>query len=100
MLWLRYQNAGAARAFLLAAALSFAVELGRYFRPGLEGDLNAVMVAGLASVLAVRLMPPIWSMVRALKHQSEIPTKRIWNTRGGDLIPKTLPRPVADVEHY
>ncbi len=69
LLWLRYGDRVGGVAFVLAALLSFAVELGRYFRPGLEGDVNAIAVAGLASLLAVRLMPSVWSMVQALGRQ-------------------------------
>ena len=57
-------------AFVMAALLSFLVELARYMRPGLEGDINAVAVAGLASMLAARSMPLVWSMVKALGCQS------------------------------
>ena len=100
MLWLRYGTPGTARAFFVAAAVSFAVEIGRYFRPGLEGDLNAIIVAGLASVLAVHLMPPIWSMMRTLIYQSGTSTKRTWDTRARGVVAKPSSRSVADVEHY
>jgi glycopeptide antibiotics resistance protein len=95
MLWLRYGDAVGGRAFLAAAVLSFAVELGRYLRPGLEGDINAIAVAGLASMLAVRLMPPVWSMIRALGRQSAVPPVRRWKARG---IPAV--QPIGEVEHF
>jgi VanZ family protein len=76
MLWLRYGDRVGGLAFVLAALLSFVVELGRYFRPGLEGDINAIAVAGLASLLAVRLMPQAWSMVQALGRQPALPSVR------------------------
>jgi hypothetical protein len=92
MLWLRYGNGGEARAFVTAATLSFLVELGRYFRPGLQGDVNAVLVAGLAALLAVRLMPPVWSMMRAMQRQSGVNLKPFHETALGP--------PVGDVEQY
>ena len=73
LMWLRYGGRVGGLAFVLAASLSFVVELGRYFRPGLEGDINAIAVAGLASLLAVRLMPAVWSMVQALGRQQVLP---------------------------
>ena len=55
--------------------LAFAVEAGRYLRPGLEGDINAVAVAGLAALLTARLMPGIWWMLEgvALPRSSRLP---------------------------
>jgi glycopeptide antibiotics resistance protein len=82
LLWLRYGDNTPLRAFTIAASLAFAVEAARYFRPGLEGDANAVAVAGFASVLAVRLMPAVWSMTRALGRQAAVPPVRHWATRG------------------
>jgi len=32
-------------------------------RPGLEGDVNAVAVAGAAAFITARAMPAIWRMV-------------------------------------
>jgi VanZ family protein len=81
LLWLRYGDRVGGLAFVLAALLSFVVELGRYFRPGLEGDVNAIAVAGLASLLAVRLMPAAWSMMRALSRQPVAPPVRRWAPR-------------------
>jgi hypothetical protein len=68
--WLRAGSQRWGRAFLLAAMLSFGVELGRYLRPGLEGDINAVVIAGLAAALTTRLMPAVWSMVLRLAGES------------------------------
>jgi VanZ family protein len=65
-IWLRYGRRGAPCAFIMAATLSLGVELGRYFQPGLEGDINAVAVAGLSALFTTRLMPAVWSMVTAL----------------------------------
>jgi len=53
----------------LAAALALAIETARYLRPGLEGDINAVAVAGLAAYLAARAMPPVWRMLLMLAEQ-------------------------------
>jgi hypothetical protein len=39
------------------------VELARYLRPGLEGDVNAVAVAGLAAYLTARMMASLWRTV-------------------------------------
>ncbi len=49
-----------------AAVLATAVEAGRYLRPGLEGDINAVAVAALAAYAAARAMPVVWSMFRRI----------------------------------
>lgn len=65
-LWLRGGKQRPWQAFLLAALLSLAVELARYLRPGLKGDINAVAVAGLAAVAAMRLMPAAWTMLAML----------------------------------
>ena len=73
----------ARRAFALAAMLSFAVELARYFRPDLEGDINAVVLAGLSAWAAAWLMPWVWSMLTALGRQSGPPPVRVWDRRGG-----------------
>jgi glycopeptide antibiotics resistance protein len=82
LLWLRYGDGIAGRACAIAASLAFTIETARYFRPDMEGDLNAVAVAGLAAVLAVRLMPPVWSMMRALGRQAKVPPARHQATRG------------------
>jgi VanZ family protein len=74
LLWLRYGDSGG-RSFVVAAGLSFAVEVGRYFRPGLEGDFNAVVVAGLASLFAARMMPMVWFATQALMDQSSTATE-------------------------
>jgi glycopeptide antibiotics resistance protein len=72
----------ARRAFILAFVLSFAVELARYLRPGLEGDINAVVLAGLSAWAAAYLMPKMWSMLTALARQSGPPPARVWDRRG------------------
>jgi glycopeptide antibiotics resistance protein len=70
------------RAFVLAAVLAFAVEFARYFRPGLEGDINAVVLAGVSAWAAAWLMPKVWSMLTALARQSGPPPVRVWDRRG------------------
>ena len=70
-LWLRTPGRRiGGRAFLLAGVLSLAVELGRYLRPGLEGDLNAVPLAGFAAMLGAWLAPRMWSFLVAVVRQS------------------------------
>jgi glycopeptide antibiotics resistance protein len=96
LLWLRYGDGVAGRACILAAALSAAVELARYLRPGLEGDINAIVVAGVAAWLAVRLMPAFWSMLRALGRQPAAPPARRWQTRSMS----TAAQPIGEVEHF
>lgn len=49
-----------------AVVLALIIETGRYLRPGLEGDVNAVAVAGLAAYATARAMPWIWSMFRRI----------------------------------
>jgi glycopeptide antibiotics resistance protein len=106
LLWLRLGNAAAGRAVTAAALLSSAVELARYLRPGLEGDINAVVVAGLASLLAVRLMPAVWSMVQALGRQPALPTLRPWRARRIPAIAQPpiaqppIAQPLGEVEHF
>ena len=70
-LWLRKPGRPiGGRAFLLASVLSLVVELGRYLRPGLEGDINAVPLAGFAAVLGTWLAPGMWSFLVAVTRQS------------------------------
>jgi VanZ family protein len=68
-LWLRDGRQRVGQAFCLAALLSLAVETARYFRPGLQGDINAVAAAGLSAALTMRLMPWVWSMLATLTAQ-------------------------------
>jgi VanZ family protein len=64
--WLRLRQRVGAKAFGTAALVSLVAETARYFRPGQEGDINAVLLAGLASLLTARAMPMIWSIVQGL----------------------------------
>jgi VanZ family protein len=49
-----------------ASLLALLVELARYMRPGLEGDVNAVAVAGAAAFLTARAMPAVWRIVTSV----------------------------------
>ena len=62
--WLRGYRPGVG--FLLAVVLALCVETGRYLRPGLEGDVNAVALAGLSALLTARLMPSVWRMLEGV----------------------------------
>lgn len=119
-LWAGSQRWGLA--FLLAGLLSFGVELGRYLRPGLEGDINAVAVAGLAAALATRLMPVVWSTIERLAGDStsrppafvaprpvppvqERPATQSDDTRQpgprAALVPRDdVPRPIGEIEEF
>ena len=59
--WLRGYRPRAG--FVWAFVLALGIETARYLRPGLEGDVNAVAVAGLAALFAARLMPGLWRML-------------------------------------
>jgi VanZ family protein len=67
MIWLRAtDNGGRAAAFVLAALLSSIVETGRFLRPGLVPDINAIPLAGAAAWAALALMPVCWRMLGAV----------------------------------
>jgi VanZ family protein len=94
--WLRapYRRQGGL-AVLLAASLSALVEVARYLRPGLEGDFNAIVLAGLAAWSAHALMPWFWAVLVALHRETAIPTP--------GFAPARTFQPAAsegDVEHY
>jgi len=71
LLWLRGRGAAAG---LVAALLSLGVEIGRYFRPGLEGDVNAIAVAALSALLVAKLMPAVWGMLEGVA-PPRVPTR-------------------------
>lgn len=98
MLWLRYGKPN--RAFALAGALSFGVEAGRYLRPGLQGDINAICVAGVSAMAVARLMPAAWSMIEALGRHSVEPPARTWQRRGRAEAAADLPQPLGEVEEF
>jgi glycopeptide antibiotics resistance protein len=95
-LWLRGRGDVGRQAFVLAALVSLVVGLGRYLRPGLEGDINAVAVAGLSALLTARLMPGVWSMLEKLAERSVSTPVRQWNKRQERPIGEVL----GDTEHY
>lgn len=67
MVWLRAKHAsGKTTAFILAALLSAIVEAGRFLRPGLVPDINAIPLAGAAAWCALALMPMLWRMLSAV----------------------------------
>ena len=90
----------AARAFYLAAAVSFAVEAARYLRPGLEGDINAVMLAGLAAMLGVWLMPAVWPLLGTLSRQSAPVPVRTWDKRGAPPDGDGSGQSPGEIEHF
>lgn len=62
--WLNGVAAG--RAAAGAVVLALCIEAARYLRPGLEGDVNAVAVAGLAAFITARAMPALWAVFRRI----------------------------------
>jgi len=62
--WLRGRDTGQALGWALLLGLT--VETARYLRPGLEGDINAVAVAGLSAFAVANLMPRIWWMLESV----------------------------------
>jgi len=67
MVWLRaYHGGGRVKSFVLATLLSAIVEIGRFLRPGLVPDINAVPLAGIAAWVAASLMPMLWQMLSAV----------------------------------
>lgn len=108
-LWLRDGSPDRAqwggRAFFWAAVLAFGIETARYLRPGLEGDINAVAVAGLAAMLAERSMPAVWAMLTTLARQSAPSDagsgfKRHWDSRRSAVRRDHHPVPAAEIEEY
>lgn len=64
LVWLQFGRASTAAA--IAVPLALVVEAARYLRPGLEGDINAIAVAGLAAYWTTRSMPSVWRLVRSV----------------------------------
>ncbi len=56
-------GAGVWAAALAASLFSLAIELGRWFKPGLQPDFSNVLIAALAAGLAARLTPAFWRIV-------------------------------------
>jgi VanZ family protein len=64
MLWLRMKHdGGKAASFAIAASLSAVVEAGRFLRPGLVPDINAIPVAGVGAWAAFTLTPVLWRLL-------------------------------------
>ena len=99
-LWLRDGRQRGAQAFGLAAVIAFGVELARYFRPGMEGDINTVAVAGLAALLGMRLMPPIWLMLVTLAQHSQPQAVRQWDKRRPAPVRRDVAPPAAEIEDF
>jgi hypothetical protein len=114
MIWLRATKGGGGTAFILAALLSSIVEAGRFLRPGLVPDINAVPLAGIAAWAAAKLMPGLWRMLAAvaigrtaavpvpLPHSAVTAAPVSWRDR--ETVRRTHPRDVGeatgDIEHY
>ena len=65
MVWLRGGRGRRAAwaAGVAAGVLSGLVEVGRWFRPGLQPDFNEIVIGGLAAFLAVRWLPGLWRVL-------------------------------------
>ena len=65
MVWLRGGRGRRAAwgAGMTAGVLSGLVEVGRWFRPGLQPDFNEIVIGGLAAFLAVRWLPGLWRVL-------------------------------------
>ena len=64
LVWVRSYRPGVALGWGVLVALL--VETGRFMRPGLQGDLNAVVVAGLTALLTAQLMPGVWRLLEGV----------------------------------
>jgi VanZ family protein len=110
MVWLRAKHdGGRGVAFVLASLLSLAVEFGRLLRPGLEGDINAVPLAGISAWAAAAAMPAVWRIVGAVAIGRGIPLPlspsrmRAGEPGRGDRVNAPGGRPdetIGDVEEY
>jgi O-antigen ligase len=68
MAWLRYgdgRHVGWA-AGMLAGFVAVLVELARFLQPGGQLDVNAIMIAPLAALLALHLSPAVWRLLRSV----------------------------------
>lgn len=74
----------ASLAVSLAAILALLVEGARYLRPGLQGELNTVLVGAGAAWLVARGMPIAWNLLRDMGSPATSP-----------VIVPPQPRPVA-----
>jgi glycopeptide antibiotics resistance protein len=64
LVWVRGHRPGVALGW--GALLALSVETGRFMRPGLQGDLNAVAVAGLTALLTAQLMAGVWRLLEGI----------------------------------
>ncbi|MSP01407.1 MAG: VanZ family protein [Acetobacteraceae bacterium] len=112
MIWLSArQGGGRATAFVLAAILSGLVEAGRFFRPGLVPDINAIPLAGAAAWAATVSMPVLWRMLGtvAIGHPMALLLQPARDGAMGDWRDRDVDRrtrrrdhgePLGDVEEY
>jgi VanZ family protein len=118
MVWLRMENGARLTALVLGAVLSAIVETGRFFRPGLAPDINAIPLAALSSWASGALMPALWRMLAAVPlarvATAPSPDAAVANWRDRDANRRTRRRDRsnraeqnepnaahgADIEHY
>jgi glycopeptide antibiotics resistance protein len=102
-MWLKapYRRLGALAA-LLATALSLTVEVARYLRPGLEGDFNAIPLAGLAAWLAYRLTSGAWWILIELRQDQANGRQRrlVGSASTPRMDDEPGMKPDAAIEHY
>ena len=53
-------------AFWWGLLLAAIVESCRFFRPGLQGDINTIALAALTALLTAEVMPHIWRLLEAI----------------------------------
>jgi VanZ family protein len=115
MVGLRARDAsGRATAFVLAAILSAGVEIGRFLRPGLTPDINAVPLAGIAAWAGAALTPLLLDMLASvaaggaglgeswLSRPSGGDPPKIWGEHEPDLRTsrRELNKVIGDIEEY
>ena len=110
-IWLRARDGGGkGAAFFLAAMLSAIVEGGRFLRPGLVPDINAIPLAGIAAWAALAAMPSVWNILSAISRDGGASHEPLQGGDGGpdwrdrDIIRRTRRRetaaPAGEVEEY
>ncbi len=106
MIWLRTEpRSRAMMAALLGGGLSLCVELGRYLRPGLEGDINAVALGAVAAWAATKMMPTAWWMLEGIGRPKPIVAETGglgWRERAiaNRAMEKSGVRPIGEIERY
>jgi hypothetical protein len=112
MIWLRAKHEGGRGvAFVMGCLLSMAVEIGRFLRPGLVPDINAVPLAGVAAWAAAAGAPFVWRMIGAVAIGPAVPlplSRRKTSAGGPDWrdranAPRARPiqnEVIGDVEEY